>query len=237
MKVLVIYDATGRIWAEAYEELNKPEGVPSMFVDIPDGSIVDRIDVSDPENHKPVFSFIPDSNIGALEEKVIQNTENLSVIQRQMETVMPNNYLFETAIGMMTMSFTDEQALQVKSVYPIWSALAEGTQLTKQEEATTGTEITKVLGDDGKLYKVNMSHKKQSDWVPGIETAALFVVIDEQHAGTIDDPIPAAANMIYYEGKYYDEEGTLYLCTRDSEVALQYLPSQLVGSYFELALV
>ncbi len=59
MKVLAIYDATGRIWAEAYEELNKPEGVPSMFVDIPDGSIVDRIDVSDPENHKPVFSFIP----------------------------------------------------------------------------------------------------------------------------------------------------------------------------------
>ena len=208
-----------------------------MFVDIPDGSIVDRIDVSDPENHKPVFSFIPDSNIGALEEKVIQNTENLSVIQRQMETVMPNNYLFETAIGMMAMSFTDEQALQVKSVYPIWSALAEGTQLTKQEEATTGTEITKVLGDDDKLYKVNTSHKKQSDWAPGIEVAALFVVIDEEHAGTLDDPIPASANMIYYEGKYYDEEGTLYLCTRDSEVALQYLPSQLVGSYFEVALV
>ena len=82
--------------------------------------------------------------------------------------------------------------------------------------------------------RVKTSHKKQSDWVPGIETSSLFVVIDEEHAGTLDDPIPAAANMIYYEGKYYDEEGTLYLCTRDSEVPLQYLPSQLVGHYFEL---
>ncbi len=133
------------------------------------------------------------------------------------------------------MSFADEQALQVKSVYPIWSALAEGTQLTKQEEATTGTEITKVLGDDDKLYKVNTSHKKQSDWAPGIEVAALFVVIDEEHAGTIDDPIPASVNMIYYEGKYYDEEGTLYLCTRDSEVPLQYLPSswwEVISSWY-----
>ena len=132
------------------------------------------------------------------------------------------------------MSNTDAQALQVKKLYPKWSALAEGTQLTRQEEAVTGIEITKVLGDDGKLYKVKTSHKKQSDWVPGIETSSLFVVIDEEHAGTLDDPIPAAANMIYYEGKYYDEEGTLYLCTRDSEVPLQYLPSQLVGHYFEL---
>ena len=49
----------------------------------------------------------------------------------------------------VAMSNTDAQALQVKKLYPKWSALAAGTQLPQQEEAVTGIGITKVLGDDG----------------------------------------------------------------------------------------
>lgn len=40
--------------------------------------------------------------------------------------------------------------------------------------------------------------------------------------------------MRYYKDKYYSENGVLYLCTRDSGNPLAYLPSQLVGQYFEL---
>ena len=74
-------------------------------------------------------------------------------------------------------------------------------------------------------------------WTPDI-TPNLWTVIDVTHAGTIDDPIPAVAGMEYVYGKYYIEGKTIYLCKRTGEaeggtIVLQFLPSQLVGQYFE----
>ena len=68
----------------------------------------------------------------------------------------------------------------------------------------------------------------------------LWTVIDVTHAGTIDDPIPAVAGMEYVYGKYYIEGETVYICKRIGEaeggtIVLQFLPSQLVGQYFEIA--
>ena len=134
---------------------------------------------------------------------------------------------------------TDAQALVVKSLRPEWSALPDGTILTKQAEAVIGTEITMVR-HDGKLYKVRQTHPKQAAYELGKGTEALFAVVDEGHAGTFDDPIPAAAGMEYIKGKYYSEDGRVYKMDRagmeDGEsIVLQYLPSQLLGQYFSLA--
>ena len=68
---------------------------------------------------------------------------------------------------------------------------------------------------------------------------ALWTAIDVTHAGTIDDPIPAVAGMEYVYGKYYIEGETIYICKRTGEaeggtIVLQFLPSQLVGQYFEI---
>ena len=81
------------------------------------------------------------------------------------------------------------------------------------------------------------AHTTQADWTPDI-TPSLWTVIDVEHAGTLDDPIPAVASMEYIKGKYYIENGTIYLMNRqgmaDGEsIVLHYLPSQLVGQYFE----
>ena len=43
MKALVIYDATGRIWSIVYGEEQAPQGLLSMFVDIPDGAALERL--------------------------------------------------------------------------------------------------------------------------------------------------------------------------------------------------
>ena len=70
---------------------------------------------------------------------------------------------------------------------------------------------------------------------------ALFtdIVVDATHAGTLEDPIPAARGMEYEYGKYYldGEDGNTYLCQRTGEAAggtivLQYMPHELVGNYF-----
>lgn len=65
-------------------------------------------------------------------------------------------------------------------------------------------------------------------------TPSLFNVIDVEHGGTLEDPIPAELNMVYENGKYYIENDVVYKCIRDSGIALAYMPSQLIGSYFEL---
>ena len=91
-----------------------------------------------------------------------------------------------------------------------------------------------------RVYKVRegKGHTTQADWPPHL-TPALWVVVDVAHAGTQDDPIPAARGMEYEYGKYYldSEDGKTYKCERIGEAAggkivLQYLPHELVGQYF-----
>lgn len=91
----------------------------------------------------------------------------------------------------------------------------------------------------GKVYKCRQAHTSQADWTPD-KTPALWAVIDAEHAGTQEDPIPASRGMEYEYGKYYldNEDGKTYLCERTGEqaggkITLQYLPHELVGNYFK----
>ena len=124
-----------------------------------------------------------------------------------------------------TMSLDDQQALEVKSLYPSWESFI-GKQLEKD---------MKVLYD-GKLFKVVQTHTAQSDWYPSISTASLFTEIVEDHAGTLEDPIPypADGNMVIYNGKYYIENNIVYLCIRDSQQPLYTSLSSVVNNYVQV---
>ena len=69
MKALVIYDTTGKIWSVTYGITETPQGLLCMFVDMPDGAMLEYIDVTDSKNPKPVFSYLPESDIGKLQKK------------------------------------------------------------------------------------------------------------------------------------------------------------------------
>ena len=58
--------------------------------------------------------------------------------------------------------------------------------------------------------------------------------IDEEHAGTLEDPIPYDQTMAVYEGKYYLHNNVIYLCIRDSENPLYADPEALIDNYFQL---
>ena len=130
-------------------------------------------------------------------------------------------------------SLPDADGLKAKALYPRWEKLVQLGSVT----AETGYRFT----HNGDLYKcVNPDPAFQADWIPGNGTAALYARIDEAHAGTLADPIPAARSMEYTYGMYYadPEDGKVYLCTRTGEadggtVTLHYLPHELVGLYFE----
>ena len=122
----------------------------------------------------------------------------------------------------------DEQAATVPTLFPEWQAgeaVAEGDR--------------RYYPPTDKLYKCRQAHTTQADWTPD-KTPALWAVIDAAHAGTADDPIPAAAGMDYILGKFYldPDDGKTYRCTREGmadgeTVNLQFLPHELVGQYFE----
>lgn len=70
MKALVIYDLTGRIWNIIYGEDTVPQGLTCMWVDIPEGAQIQRIDITDPDNPKAVFLYLPESDIGKIQKEV-----------------------------------------------------------------------------------------------------------------------------------------------------------------------
>lgn len=86
----------------------------------------------------------------------------------------------------------------------------------------------------GKLWKCRQAHTSQENWKPSIKTASLWEVIDVEHAGTLEDPIPYDKTMTVYNGKYYLEEGITYKCVRDSGQPLYTTCASLVGNYFEV---
>ena len=104
-----------------------------------------------------------------------------------------------------TMSLTDEQALEVKDLYPLWEDLI-GTTVEKDSRLTY----------EGVLYKVLQEHEVQEQWKPGTDTASLYGIVSasasEEHAGTKEDPIPYVQMMVLEKGKYYTQDGVLYEC-------------------------
>lgn len=69
---------------------------------------------------------------------------------------------------------------------------------------------------------------------PSVDTAALYEVIEKEHAGTVDDPIPYLPPMEIFEGKYYTQFDVLYRCIRSSGTALTHDLFDLKGIYVEL---
>lgn len=98
-------------------------------------------------------------------------------------------------------------------------------------EAVKKGNILKYMG---KLYRVRQDHTVLFIYTPGIETASLYEVIDKEHDGTINDPVPYTPPMEIFNNKYYTQNSVLYRCTRDSGQALTHNLADLVGTYVEV---
>lgn len=131
-----------------------------------------------------------------------------------------------TAVRAMRDTADDNTALSARGLYPQWT------------EGITA-EVGSRYRHEDTLYKCVQAHITQSDWTPDV-SKSLWTVIDVVHEGTLSEPIPAVSGMEYIKGKYYISDGIIYLMNRegmnDGEgVTLYYLPSDLVGQYFEIS--
>ena len=124
-------------------------------------------------------------------------------------------------------SLLDADGLKAKALYPQWKALVKKGSVT----AEAGYRFT----HNGDLYKcVDANPTFQADWVPGVGTAALYVRIDEAHAGTLADPIPYDGNMELKAGLYYTQSGVTYLCNRNTGQPVYNSLAELAGLYVEM---
>ena len=124
-------------------------------------------------------------------------------------------------------SLEDSVALTAVELFPKWKDLVQAAA-----KVVKGFRFQ----HDGKLWRIEQPEYIFVEYyVPGTTgTESLFSMVDEEHKGTVEDPIPYERNMEIYEGLYYTQGGVLYRCIRSSGQPLYHDLSALVGNYVEV---
>ena len=124
---------------------------------------------------------------------------------------------------MQAQSLDDAQALTVKAIYPQYQEIIGQT-----------VKLGYKFQHNDVLYKTIQDNLLiQEQYIPGEGTESLYAVINETNAGTQEDTIPYAGNMALENGKYYSQDGVIYLCNRDTEIPAYQDLKDLVGLYVE----
>lgn len=134
---------------------------------------------------------------------------------------------YRKAIVSGAASLTDAEAITAPKLFERWENYTEFT-------ADDIANDLRIVGDDGKLYRIKQAHTRQEEWLPSI-TPSLYERVGDGYSGTIDDPIPYDGNMTLENGKYYSQDGVTYLCTRDTGIAVYNPLVDLVGLYVVVA--
>ena len=117
---------------------------------------------------------------------------------------------FRKALQMFAASLSDEQALEVATIYDPY---AVGKAYVVGEYLTYGANAT----GDPQLYKVVQAHTSQADWIPDA-TPSLYEPIGLNAEGYPVWSKPSGAHDAYNTGDIVDYNGTLYQSTIDGNV-------------------
>lgn len=135
-------------------------------------------------------------------------------------------YKYRAYIEKGATSLSDTDALDAVALFPEWKV---GVLYEVKEEG--GVLIKPRVARNGKLYRVEQTHVSQADWLPE-DTPALYTEVAAPGQGdTPDNPILYNNNMELVKDKYYSEDGIIYICFRDSGIALHNRLADLVLIY------
>lgn len=209
-------------------ELLTNKTLDDVITDFSDGSKTSKITISlDDGVDEPTYEGYTElANSYSVKKDVQGYSNKISIKLSIPETVIDNEEL-QAAISYTVANIPDQEALDCISIFPEWESY-----IGKSMPEGVRTQY------EGKLYKSRQEIPTVlANQPPGIETAALYVVIDQEHAGTLEDPIPYDQMMEVFAGKYYIEEGIVYICNRDSGQPLYATCASLAGdsqSYFSV---
>ena len=148
---------------------------------------------------------------------VVYKPEKLPEVQTEMEQAAVR------VAQIQAQALDDAQALTVKAIYPQWADVIGQTVPLGYKFLYNGV-LFKTIQDNLQI---------QEQWIPGEGKESLYAVINETNAGTKDDPIPYNGNMALENGKYYSQDGVVYLCNRNTEIPVYQALKDLVGLYVE----
>lgn len=164
---------------------------------------------------------------GEYVEMSAEETAEVLAEQRKFEITEKFRPLTESEVNRMlitqqinTLAVDDNTALRMVEFYPAWKA---------DTSYKTGYKVQY----GSKLYRCIQAHTSQTGWEPEA-ASSLWEVINEAHAGTLDDPIPYDGNMALTQGKYYVQNNAVYLCTRDTVNPVYGSLESLAGLYVEV---
>lgn len=215
------YAIVDLLWAKSHGI----EILPEMRTSIDQSKVILHEEMLVPfeDESFPRYSFSDPTFIELLNSEEWTSTEEEPVINRDFSRILALNILDEEITKEInTYDLSPSEALQVKDRYPEWEI---GIDVVKGHRYQYG----------GDLWEVLQGYKTQENWKPSLETASLWKRVDEEHAGTKDDPIPYAPPMEIFKDKYYTQSRVLYKCIRDSGQPLSHNLSDLVGNYVEKA--
>ena len=88
---------------------------------------------------------------------------------------------------------------------------------------------------NGKLYRTEQpTHTFNGVYAPGVGTESLYSEVTLPGDGMQDKPIEYSGNMSLENGKYYTQNGVVYLCNRDTGVPVYHALTDLIGIYVEV---
>lgn len=117
---------------------------------------------------------------------------------------------FRRAMQIVIQSLSDEQAMEIATVYPAY--IVDNAYKTG-EKFTYGTNDV----GDPQLYRVVQDHTSQADWLPDA-TPALYTPIGLTEEGYPVWSQPTGAHDAYNIGDIVDYNGTLYKSLIDGNV-------------------
>ena len=106
------------------------------------------------------------------------------------------------AYTLTAINIPDAQALDMVILFPTW-----------EEVLSAGTELAagRIINDGGQLYRVVQNVTPQAHQAPhDAGMLAVYRPIEQEHAGTMDDPIPWVYGMDCLSGMYYSYNGATY---------------------------
>ena len=132
-----------------------------------------------------------DGVVDQINENYKQKTKSEAIINQYMPSIM-------MAARFAAVGFTDEQALEVRDLYP---AFEIGHDYKKGERFTY----------NGHLFKVNQDHTSQKQWVPReTGTESLYTSLEMGENGYLNWQQPTGSHDAYNTGDIVNYKGELY---------------------------
>ena len=118
-------------------------------------------------------------------------------------------------------SLADEDAVEGVELFAPWAVDTEYVTGDRRRRAD-------------RLYKCRQGHTAQEGWEPENAPALWEEIAKPGQGETPDNPIPYNNNMALEKGKYYSQYVVVYVCIRDTGVAVYNDLKDLVGIYVEV---